>query len=286
MTAHPFGDRPRDGRPMSDGTSGGGSSVTAVAGWPGPRPLLADVVPVFERLGVRVADADAAPGDGAARYRLLLPPGTSAPTVLPALEEALTAAWAGETELDGLSRLTVTAGLPVAEVTVLRAACRFLVQARPGVTRSAVEETVVQAPDFARALLRHFTARHCPDRADEATATAAATELDALLAATTEPGAGPGAARSPRRAGRGGAHQCLPALAPRPAAGAQLALKIASRELDFLPAPRPWVETFVYCPAMEGLHLRGAPVARGGIRWSERPEDFRTRCSGCSRPSW
>src|SRR3712207_2428102 len=64
--------------------------------------------------------------------------------------------------------------------------------------------------------------------------------------------------------------------APRPA----LALKIASADLDLLPAPRPEVETFVCSPRMEGLHLRGARVARGGLRWSERPEDFRTEVLG------
>ncbi|MGK5114881.1 MULTISPECIES: NAD-glutamate dehydrogenase domain-containing protein [unclassified Geodermatophilus] len=255
--------------------------VGAVAEWPGTRPLLADVVPVFERLGVRVADAASLPDDGApaTRLDLLLPPGVRPGPALAALEEALAAAWAGEAELDGLSRLTVTEGLPVADVTVLRAACRYLAQTGSGLSRSYIEETVLAAPRFARALLRRFTARHSPDRPDLAGAEAAAAELDALLDGTTS--------LDQDRILRG-LRDVLDAVVrtsafqrdadgrPRP----QLALKIASCRLPFLPLPRPEVETFVYSPAMEGLHLRGAAVARGGIRWSDRPEDFRTEVLG------
>ncbi|WP_456871479.1 NAD-glutamate dehydrogenase domain-containing protein [Geodermatophilus sp. SYSU D00766] len=253
-----------------------------MAGWPGQRPLLADVVPVFERLGVRVADAVALPGaDGVApsRLELVLPESASPDTALPALEQALAAAWAGETELDGLSRLTVLAGVPVRDVAVLRAACRYLAQTGTGLSRGYVEETVLAAPEVARALLRHFTARHDPDSRDPAAEQRAAADLDALLAATTS--------LDQDRILRG-LRDVLAAVLrtnafqrdadgrPRP----QLALKIDSSRLGSLPAPRPWVETFVCSPTMEGLHLRGAAVARGGVRWSERPEDFRTEVLG------
>ncbi len=59
-----------------------------------------------------------------------------------------------------------------------------------------------------------------------------------------------------------------------------LSLKLASRQIDLLPLPRPLVEVFVYSPRMEGCHLRGGKVARGGIRWSDRKEDFRTEVLG------
>jgi glutamate dehydrogenase len=74
-----------------------GSRVAAVAQWPGQRPLLAAIVPLFERLGVRVADAVALPDEEGAplsRLELLLPPEASPETALPALEQALAAAWA------------------------------------------------------------------------------------------------------------------------------------------------------------------------------------------------
>jgi glutamate dehydrogenase len=55
-----------------------------------------------------------------------------------------------------------------------------------------------------------------------------------------------------------------------------IAFKIGSREIDWLPAPKPFAEIFVYSPRFEGIHLRGGPIARGGLRWSDRPQDFRT----------
>ena len=59
-----------------------------------------------------------------------------------------------------------------------------------------------------------------------------------------------------------------------------LSIKLASHDIDLLPLPRPLVEIFVYSPRMEGCHLRGGKVARGGIRWSDRKEDFRTEVLG------
>ena len=75
------------------------------------------------------------------------------------------------------------------------------------------------------------------------------------------------------------AHQLL-ADAPDGAPKEWISFKIDSRAIDELPAPRPLVEIFVYSPRMEGIHLRGGRVARGGIRWSDRREDFRTEILG------
>src|SRR5207237_9322852 len=70
--------------------------------------------------------------------------------------------------------------------------------------------------------------------------------------------------------------QTLPGGAPKPA----LAVKLASSAIDLLPLPRPLFEIYVYSPRMEGLHMRAGKVARGGIRWSDRKEDFRTEILG------
>jgi glutamate dehydrogenase len=276
MTATPFRDRVR----LRPAPAGPGLLVGVVVEWPHSRPLLADVVPVFERLGVRVADARPVPDDGATATRLdlLLPAGVASQSALAALDQALAAAWAGETELDGLARLTVTEGLPVLQVTVLRAAARYLAQTGTGLSRGYIEQTVLGAPRFCHALLRRFTLRHDPDGLDPAGADTAGAELDALLEATTS--------LDEDRILRG-LRDVLDAVVrtnafqdPSGRPPAQLALKIASPRLSFLPAPRPWVETFVHSPTVEGLHLRGGAVARGGIRWSDRPEDFRTEVLG------
>ena len=55
-----------------------------------------------------------------------------------------------------------------------------------------------------------------------------------------------------------------------------IAFKLRSRDIEWLPAPKPFAEIFVHSPRFEGIHLRAAPVARGGLRWSDRPQDFRT----------
>src|SRR5262249_3687591 len=63
----------------------------------------------------------------------------------------------------------------------------------------------------------------------------------------------------------------------------EIAIKFASRQIDALPLPRPLYEIFVYSPRFEGVHLRFGKIARGGIRWSDRPQDFRTEILGLSK---
>src|SRR5207302_8840233 len=71
-------------------------------------------------------------------------------------------------------------------------------------------------------------------------------------------------------------YQTLPGGLPKPA----LAVKFASSEIDLLPLPRPLFEIYVYSPRIEGVHMRAGKVAPGGIRWSDRKEDFRTEILG------
>ena len=59
-----------------------------------------------------------------------------------------------------------------------------------------------------------------------------------------------------------------------------VAVKLASHAIDLFPAPRPLYEIFVYSPRVEAIHLRGGPIARGGLRWSDRRDDFRTEILG------
>ena len=285
------------------------------------RPPLAVVVDVFTRLGVEVVDHDRpaarAYGSGTPErdeYVLRLPAaqGIGTPAgetiAIDAAQEALgqlfTAVWTGQAELDGFTRLALTAGVAWREVDIIRAAWRFLHQTGVGLSHEYAARTVLANPEFAHTLLDYFRARFDPDYAATdsdtdsdadnaglglagpesrtADAARATVRLDALLSAV--------ASLDEDRILRG-LRDVLAAVIrtsyfQRDAAGRPkpaLALKIASARLGLLPAPRPWVEVFVTSPAVEGVHMRGGRVARGGLRFSDRSEDYRTEVHGLYR---
>lgn len=291
-----------------DDAAGPAGTARCVLSWPpaAGRPPLASVVEVFGRLGVEVIDHDRGAPDGSAperdEYLLRLPDVAGAqpdqPTTdQPAADQAsvarardafgqlFVAVWTGQAELDGFTRLALTAGLPWPQVAVIRAAWRFLHQTGVTLSHGYAERTVLANPAFAQALLRSFRARFDPD-ADPAEREPAAQEASATLDTLL----GGVASLDEDRILRG-LRDVLAAVVrtnfyqrdedggPRPA----LALKIASSRLALLPPPRPWVEVFVTSPEVEGVHMRGGRVARGGLRYSDRPEDYRTEVHGLFR---
>jgi glutamate dehydrogenase len=265
-----------------------------VVRWPAGsgRPALAPVVDVLTRLGVEVVDhdrPDGAFGSAAAaerdEYLLRFPAAADGAQARAALAELFVAVWTGQAELDGFTRLAMTARVPWPQVAVVRALWRFLHQTGVGLSHGYAERTVLAHPVFAHTLLEYFAARFDPDapaEGREAPATAAARRLDAQLAEATsldEDRILRGMRDVLVAVVRTNFYQRDPAGAPRPA----LALKIASARLKLLPLPRPWVEVFVLAPTVEGVHLRGGRVARGGLRFSDRPEDYRTEVHGLFR---
>ncbi|WP_349308056.1 NAD-glutamate dehydrogenase domain-containing protein [Pseudofrankia sp. BMG5.36] len=291
-------------------SDGAGGTTRCALTWPVAtgRPPLAAVVDVFTRLGVEVVDHDRPPAvsDGSRTserdeylLRLPEPSGTVSAdaAVRAALGQLFAAVWTGQAELDGFTRLALSAGVPWREVNVIRAAWRFLHQTGVGLSHGYAARTVLANPAFAHGLLDYFRARFDPDHAGPdrpdrpdrrgpdnraAGAARASARLEALLAAV--------ASLDEDRILRGlrdvlaavirtNHYQRDVAGRPKPA----LALKIASSRLGFLPAPRPWVEVFVTSPTVEGVHMRGGRVARGGLRFSDRPEDYRTEVHGLYR---
>jgi glutamate dehydrogenase len=199
-------------------------------------------------------------------------------------EDAFVAVWNGVAGDDDLNRLVLGAGLSWREVTVLRAYARYLRQIRFPNSQEFLADTLAAHPDFARDLIELFASRFDPARQPEDPTAAVAVEkrLEERLQAVQS--------LEEDRALRRFVNLIRCTLRTnhyQPAADGSpktyLSLKIDSREVDGLPKPRPHVEIFVYDQRVEATHLRGGRIARGGIRWSDRREDFRTEILGLMR---
>ncbi len=253
--------------------------------------MLSAVLPVLHSLGVRVSDErpyEVRRADATVylyNFGLLLPEGAKElPEIRPHLENAFSAAWRGEAEVDGFNELVVRAGLTWRQVVILRAYSKYLRQAGTVYSQRSMEAALIANPELAGLLVELFQARFTPtggvsgeDRALHAKelVTAISQRLDAvesldqdrilrayltLIQATLR-------TSFYQRGGDG-----------RPKS--YIAFKLEPRAIPDLPAPRPRYEIFVYAPRFEGVHLRFGPVARGGLRWSDRLDDFRTEVLG------
>ena len=243
---------------------------------------LSDIVPALENFGFDVLEeSPTALGDGnyIHDFRLKLRGGEIA-TVMArtsVLEGALSQVLDGAAENDVFNQLVTIAGLDPQAVIWLRAWYRYLRQT--GVTYGMI--TVVAAltknSGVTRAIMSLFGALHDPaatgDRIKESAKFIKL--IDAGLSAVS-------AIDEDRILRRYMAvvRATLRTNAFAPAAAEALAFKLDSSKVPGLPAPLPWREIFVYSPRVEGIHLRAGPVARGGLRWSDRRDDFRTEVLG------
>ena len=257
--------------------------------WPCPAPApLADVFPVLENLGLRIAahagfDVHPAEGPATRVEEFELVPGDAAKLGAERLKGRVTAAfeavWTGLAEDDGFNRLVVAAGLSWREVAVLRSTYAYLRQLGTAFTPTYAEQTLRTHSAVAQLLVELFHARFDPTRQGAAEEPAVRDRLEGALAEVANLG-------EDRLLRSFASVLCATTRTnyyQRDETGAAkpyLVLKVASADLPLVPEPRPAVETFVYSPRMEGLHLRSALVARGGLRWSERPEDYRTEVLG------
>ena len=197
----------------------------------------------------------------------------------PSFQETFARIWAGDAEDDGFNHLVIRTGMQWREVAILRAVSKYLRQAGIPFSQPYMEETLARNASISASLAELFVARFDPAGGPNGnTETLRSNILAALdgVASLDED-------RILRRflnvidsALRTNYFQQTAAGGNKP----YLAIKLDSRELEDLPAPRPMVEIFIYSPRVEGVHLRGGKVARGGIRWSDRREDFRTEVLG------
>ncbi|GAA0690255.1 NAD-glutamate dehydrogenase GdhB [Marinobacterium maritimum] len=254
--------------------------------------VLSDVIPVLENLGMRVLGEhpyrlDAADGQTFWIHDFTLSyqhaDSVELEEVRTIFQDAFAAIWSGQAENDAFNQLVIGAGLNWREVAMLRAYARYNQQLRFGFSQSYIAATLSRHLQVSRLLVALFRARFEPARQAHDRNTAVSERLESsildaldqidnlnddqilrryleLMQATLrtnyfQPGED------------GGLKNCL-------------SFKINPRAIADIPLPRPMFEIFVYSPRVEGVHLRGGKVARGGLRWSDRLEDYRTEVLG------
>ncbi len=240
---------------------------------------LSDAVPALEHFGFRVLEEIPTALDAGKLGYIhdFLLETTADPADLLAraevIETTISAVLQGRAENDSFNQLITTVALDPNSVVLFRAWFRYLRQTGFAYGLDTFAAAIRRAPTVARRIVDLFHALHDPaSKADAATAEEA---IDAALAKVT-------AIDDDRilRRIRALVAATLRTNAFSPAAAEALAFKLDSAAIPGLPAPRPWREIWVYSPRVEGIHLRGGPIARGGLRWSDRRDDFRTEILG------
>ena len=267
----------------------------------GPRPVsLSDALPMLENMGLRVEDETPSKIERAGVPRVWMHdfgmrhdegPEFDPDRVNRTFREAFARIWSGDIENDGFNRLVLRAGLGWREIVILRAYCKYLRQAGVTFSEAYMQEALAANPRIAAMLVELFNVRFDPARQVSAPddRDAAMDQLDASLEVMSRIEAALDEVTNLDEDRilrsylglicatlRTNYFQCDSDGAPKP----YVSFKLDPHRIPELPEPRPKYEIFVYSPRVEGVHLRGGSVARGGIRWSDRREDFRTEVLG------
>jgi glutamate dehydrogenase len=249
--------------------------------------VLSDILPMLENLGLRVVAEepfriDSIDEDAVWVHQFEVVGRTEVSALVRRrFEEALAELWTGRVENDGLNHLVLGAGLSARQISILRLYAKVLRQAGAPFSQAYMEDALAAHPAIAARLVRLFEIRFDPagsgDRGlatmgevqaiDHALDSVASLDKDRILRSYLT---------LILKTVRTNYFQQLPSGEPK----TYLAVKLASSEIELLPAPRPLFEIYVYSPRVEGVHMRAGKVARGGIRWSDRKEDFRTEILG------
>jgi len=252
---------------------------------------LSDVLPQLQHMGLEVVDEHPYQFAGHSstgsfwiyEFGLRPPAGLASVTVRPIFEDAVTALWQGLTEDDGFNALVLTAGLTWREVTLLRAVAKYLRQGGMRFSEDYVQRVLRSNAAITRLLVRLFESRFDPAKQDGVTERCEAfaeeirgmldevvsldhdrilraylAMMDATLRTNYYKTESPSGVDGPPT----------------------LTLKLDPGNVPELTSPRPKFEIFVYSPRLAAVHLRFGRVARGGLRWSDRLEDFRTEVLG------
>ncbi|MFJ6717919.1 MULTISPECIES: NAD-glutamate dehydrogenase [unclassified Streptomyces] len=260
----------------------------------GEQVSLSAVLPVLQRLGVEVTDerpyelrcsdrTHAWIYDFGLRMPLASGNGDShlGDDARERFQEAFAAVWQGQAENDNFNTLVLSAGLTWRQAVVLRAYAKYLRQAGSTFSQDYMEDTLRNNVHTTRLLISLFEARMSPARQTAGTelVDAMLEELDGALdqvASLDEDRILRSFLTLIKATLRTNFFQMNDAGEPH----AYVSMKFDPQAIPDLPAPRPAFEIWVYSPRVEGVHLRFGKVARGGLRWSDRREDFRTEVLG------
>ena len=254
---------------------------------------LSSMVPVLENMGLHVQTETCYEISAKARQstqtavqvhslNMVHPKGRALPKQI--FEEAFWAVWSRTTENDSFNRLIVELEMSWREAALMRALCRYRQQSGLDPSEASQVSALLAWPDVTNALLRLFQEKFEPtsegsledrDSAVNLIGERILQDLNKVTSLSDD--------RVLRRLmkliraiNRTNFYQTDPDGAPFP----HISFKIASQELENLPSPKPFREIFVSSPTVEGVHLRFGPIARGGLRWSDRRDDFRTEVLG------
>ncbi len=249
---------------------------------------LSDILPMLENCGFRVVEEQPfliVPHGDVSQvrirdFKLQLPAALTAniEDVKAKLEEAMLRVWHAEMENDRFNTLVLTAGLTWRQVVMLRAYARYLRQVGFNYGQQAIEQAFGNHPSIVRMIVSLFEARFQPDMKNAAKQQQLEQAIEDALASVSN--------AAEDRIFRRYAAIITATLRTNYFQTKKihnndiLSFKFNSASVPDLPLPKPFAEIFVYGMRVEGIHLRGGKVARGGLRWSDRHEDFRTEVLG------
>ncbi|MEV5592839.1 NAD-glutamate dehydrogenase [Streptomyces sp. NPDC052496] len=249
---------------------------------------LSKVLPLLNRLGVEVVDErphELRCTDGTTAwiydFGLRIPERMNGDDARERFQDTFTAVWTGRAESDNFNKLVLRAGLNWRQAMVLRAYAKYLRQAGSTFSQTYMEDTLSNNVHTTRLLVSLFEARMSPERQragteltdglleelDGALDQVASLDEDRILRSFLTVIKATLRTNHYQKDNDGQPHSYL-------------SMKLDPQAIPDLPAPRPAYEIWVYSPRVEGVHLRFGKVARGGLRWSDRREDFRTEVLG------
>ncbi len=259
----------------------------------GPPLSLSQILPMLSSMGVEVVDERPYELEGLPRRSYIYEFGLRYGRALPEgsrelFQDALRAIWEGRNEIDGFNALVLSAGITWRQATLLRAYAKYMRQGGTPFALDYIEDALRNNVDITKLLVELFEARFSPVTSRSGEQLAADAEARVAKVSEIEERIGRSlddvASLDHDRILRSYLTNIKATLRTNyfqaDRSKSYISLKLEPSAIPELPEPRPKYEIFVYSPRVEGVHLRFGAVARGGLRWSDRRDDFRTEVLG------